>query len=120
MDREKVIKGLEAILEETADMFYRSNIQDALALLKAQEPRVLSVAEIFVEHITPDVIWIERRHENDICPGVWQIDHYEMGLGGIVDDLGEEIAERPDAYNVLWRCWTSRPTKEQMEMVKWE
>jgi rubrerythrin len=36
--RAKVIKGLEAILEETADMFYRSTIQDALALLKAQEP----------------------------------------------------------------------------------
>ena len=38
IDRKKVIKGLEAILEETADMFYRSTIQDALALLKAQEP----------------------------------------------------------------------------------
>lgn len=37
-DREKVIKGLGAILEETADMFYRSTIQDALALLKAREP----------------------------------------------------------------------------------
>lgn len=37
-DREKVIKGLEVILEETADMFYRSTIQDAIALLKAQEP----------------------------------------------------------------------------------
>ena len=36
--RAKVIKGLEAILEETADMFYRSTIQDALALLKTQEP----------------------------------------------------------------------------------
>lgn len=38
MDREKVIKGLQVILEETANMFYRSTIQDALALLKAQEP----------------------------------------------------------------------------------
>lgn len=37
-DREKVIKGLEVILEETADMFYRSTIQDAMALLKASEP----------------------------------------------------------------------------------
>lgn len=37
-DVEKVIKGLEVILEETADMYYRSTVQDALALLKAQEP----------------------------------------------------------------------------------
>lgn len=37
-DREKVIKGLEVILEETADMFYRSTIQDAMALLKTQKP----------------------------------------------------------------------------------
>lgn len=38
MEREQVIKGLEVILEDTADMFYRSTIQDAIALLKAQEP----------------------------------------------------------------------------------
>ena len=45
MDREKVIKGLEVILEDTADMFYRSIIQDAIALLKAQEPKPPVVKE---------------------------------------------------------------------------
>lgn len=50
IDRKKVIKGLEAILEETADMFYRSTVQDALALLKAQEP---------------DEDWISRKRLRD-------------------------------------------------------
>lgn len=51
-DREKVINGLEAILEETADMFYRSTIQDALVLLKAQEP------------LTAEVKWQERHRKS--------------------------------------------------------
>lgn len=25
-----------------------------------------------------------------------------------------------DDYGVKWRCWTARPTKEQMEAVKWD
>lgn len=134
--REKVIKGLMCIAGDVVfcahckysdvngsgrgDRCKRDCAKDALALLKAQEPRVLSVADIIDEHITPDIIWVERRHENDICAGVWQIDHYEMALEGVIDDLGEEIAERPDAYNTLWRCWTARPTDEQREAVPWE
>lgn len=137
VDREKVIKGLECCMVgdghslkcelcpyatvgddtcQTMDGLFA----DALALLKAQEPRVLSVADIIDVGITPDIIWIERRKEDDVAAGVWQIDHYEMVDGGVVDDLGEEIAEAPEAYNTKWRCWTARPTDEQREAVKWD
>ena len=129
-DREKVIKGLECcgyshFMDKCQDCPYDGKDcfkrlkDDAIALLKAQEPRVLSVADIIDAHITPDIIWVERRRENDICVGVWQIDHYEMAQDGVIDDLGEEIAEMPDAYNTLWRCWTSRPTDEQREATSW-
>lgn len=87
---------------------------------KTQEPRVLSVADIMDEHIIPDVIWVERRYENDVCAGVWQIDHYEMIFDGVMNDLSEEIAEKPELYNTLWRCWTSRPSDKQRKAVKWE
>lgn len=94
---------------------------DVIAILKAHEPRVLSVADIIDEGITPDVIWIERREEGDVAAGVWQIDHYEMVGGGVVDDLGEEIAEAPEAYNTRWRCWyPMKPTDEQRKEVQWD
>lgn len=94
---------------------------DVIAILKAHEPRVLSVADIIDNGITPDVIWIERREEGDVAAGVWQIDHYEMVGGGVVDDLGEEIAEAPEAYNTRWRCWyPTKPTDEQRKEVQWD
>lgn len=38
--------------------------------------------------------------------------------GGVVDDLGEEIAEAPEAYNTKWRCWyPTKPTDEQRKEV---
>ena len=58
-NRENVIKGLKVILEETADMLYISTIQDALALLEAHEPRVMTLEEIRNIHSETDV-WIER------------------------------------------------------------
>ena len=51
-EREKVIKGLEVILEDTADMFYRSTIQDALSLLKSQ---------------TRTIEQFEREREQQMC-----------------------------------------------------
>ena len=82
---------------------------------------ILSVADIIDLGRTPDVIWIERREEGDVAAGVWQIDHYEMVGGGVVDDLGEEIAEAPEAYNTKWRCWyPTKPTDEQRKEVQWD
>ena len=98
----------------------RKLIEEAPAVvLKVQEPRVLSTADIIDDGITPDVIWIERREESDVMAGVWQIDHYEMVGGSVVDDLGVEIAESPEAYNTRWRCWTGKPTEEQREAEPW-
>jgi hypothetical protein len=124
--RAKVIKGLEAILEETADMFYRSTIQDAIALLKAQEPRVMTLEEI---KALPDYVFLEDRDISHVF-SIKTISRPALPQLVFVNISGEECVgfRGPDGdtslvtsrYRVEWRCWTSRPTDEQREAVKWE
>ena len=120
MDREKVIKGLEELLEQSR---YNDSVgwnpdcdtetlEDAIALLKAQEPRVMT-AEDFENN--PDVdhdgflpAWIEYRRDGD-----W--DEYWEGQP---DEWGVCKADRI-VYESM-RYWTSRPTDEQREATPWE
>lgn len=127
-DREKVIKGLEQCVGyEDADNEYSciydgdtnpncpyagtggngvscmtKMMRDALALLKAQEPRVLTLAEYKALAEKPkeerDPVWEE-------WPGLkntWAIPNQAYG-----------------GYGTSWRCWTSRPTDEQREATSW-
>ena len=124
--RAKVIKGLEAILKETADMFYRSTIQDALALLKAQEPRVMTLHEIdYVINTTSKenerIFWAEVRSCTRKSFGVFQLDiaaddNYEALLLG----CSWPACYNRSTYGIKWRCWTSRPTDEQREAEPWQ
>lgn len=117
MDREKVISALEEQITWIMDNDFHKfqgwghavlAMKDALALLKAQEPRVMTLEEVFVWAETPaekrDPIFFEQRKgpngwiANSACPK----DYYLY-------------CEDGDA-----RCWTSRPTDEQREAVKWE
>ena len=105
-DREKVIKGLEVILEETADMFYRSTIQDALALLKAQEPRVMTPQDF-------DGNPMKDQYGNLPC---W-LESREPLVASNWCRWNEDDFIRPMMRN--FRPWTSRPTDEQREATPW-
>lgn len=85
---------------------------DVIALLKRQEPRVMTLDEA----LGGDECWIEGR--NGAC-----------GYGdALLTDDGERVdfyrPHRLDTldfyeYGLSWRCWTSRPTEEQRKAVKW-
>ena len=115
--RAKVIKGLEAILKETADMFYRSTIQDALALLKAQEPRVMAYEElstidgafIIESSAVHPLEWVFFFDTDAKSDAVWV-----QGFDG-----ERSIVYRED-YGIYVRCWTSRPANAQREAESWE
>lgn len=85
-------------------------IDDAIAFLKAQEPRVMTLEEVLEWAETPaekrDPIFFEQKEGKGpngwICNSVCPKDYYLCCLD-------------KDA-----RCWTSRPTDEQREAVKWE
>ena len=132
MTREKVMAGLECLTHvdfavyksecEKRDCPYKDTdceiavMKDAYNLLKAQEPRVMTLEEIRMQ----EVYWAER--ENVSRPWPIAMHHIRNAglLGGLVyqDYMGDDFNAK--GYGKTWRCWTSRPTDEQMEAVKWE
>lgn len=123
-DREKVIKAVQDGLDFFEDRAHGSRFEawiqaqkDALALLKAQEPRVMTLEE--VKMLDSDYYYLESMRS----PG--------KELREIVGAYGLTCVTWPSitwarqtmgdsGYGKTWRCWTSRPTREQMEAVKWE
>jgi hypothetical protein len=119
-DREKVIKGLEhavdvfdgRIFGPMYDMWMDAT-KDALALLKAQEPRVIKVGDVRnwvnSDRVTREPIVFEIR--GGVC--VWIVDDEVRGLPGEADLSS-------DLYGKTWRCWTSRPDQATREATPWE
>lgn len=92
--------------------------REALELLKAQEPRVMTLEESSAIN-GGDIVWIEDRSLNQMIVGIKfqspsENCYYVMLIG----------SKRPqpfskELYEVNWRCWTSRPTDEQREATPW-
>lgn len=126
---DKAIKGLECCILRDPDDFprcsvcpYESNCvnrlkMDVLALLKAQEPRVMTLDEIKdgepywlsagKEFVPRPVICIHREDDarKPYITFAWQFGTFSW---------------ESEDYDKTWRCWTSRPTDEQREAVKWD
>ena len=125
MTREEVIKGLECCSHEDIGDCYNcpynaptphcdiAMMRDALALLKAQEPRVMTVDDI-KELDDGAVVWVEFS-DGRLLPMVvdggclmrWQY------IWRICDGMFYD-----DDYKS--RAWTSRPTDKQRKAVKWD
>lgn len=114
-EMEKVIKGLECcgyshFMDKCQDCPYDGKDcfkrlkEDALALLKAQEPRVITIADFENNHDVDDLGYLNA----------W-VDYKDGNLCGwatiCVRDVGEFVDVR--------RYWTSRPTDEQKEATPW-
>lgn len=131
-DRDSALRGLAEISEymsnkadiaaigkgkEVFDSWYRAT-EDALALLREQEPRVMTLEE--VETLPYGYVLIETDKQDSLR---WldallfsknaNFSFDFITLEGRARLLGTE-------YNREWRCWTARPTNEQREAVKWD
>ena len=106
------------------DWFYgvQTKCEDALALLKAQEPGVMTLDEID-EHIIGKPYIIESSEFGDgsgpyIAYGLFfikQIDgKYRFAL------VDKHVWLLDEDYGKTWRCWTFQPTDEQREATPWE
>ena len=111
-DREKIIKGLECCLANAHNNCpYKSTdegidkvtscttylMKDALALLKAQEPRVMTLEDL-------SEICVEFK--NDLIP--MSLTHF---------NLGKIICYMQDGS---CRLWSAKPSIEQREEAKWD
>ena len=101
--------------------------RDAISLLKAQVPRVMTLKEVKLAK----VCWIE--FESRIFPAIYYCqgngNRFSVFIVNGNDDVFEDYEEDLDDneiwaenyfMNQLWRCWTSRPTDAQREAVKWD
>ena len=120
MDREKVIKGLECCAAALScdecpyneskecnnkGFFYSQAIEDALALLKEQEVRELTIAE-WRE-------WKANPKRNPICI-LWEHDTSPMWI------LRPTDVHEPALLMGKLKLFTGKPTFEQCKAVKWE
>ena len=127
--REKVIKGLECCrrgfcfscpyndgIDESVECKQKW-ADDALSLLKAQEPRVMTLDEVKAIPYDAD-IWIETEYYvGEIS--IFAATINTKGVRGVMV-YGSHKTYDYEAYNKLWRCWNARPTDEQREAVKWD
>ena len=94
---------------------------DALALLKAQEPRVMTLEKAQTALHNDDVVWVELK-DKIICGGIRMdgTDYFTMQNGDVLDVTDFDSGDGAEMYGKEVRCWTSRPTDAQREAAKWE
>ena len=131
---EKVIKGLECCkngfceecpydLSKRRDDHYceRWQVQDdAIGLLKDQQPRVLSYKEVmesdfvFIELFTDEKDGVEPEFIRAIS---LFISYEQPDFVTEYEICGHGTREE---YMHTWRCWTARPTEEQRKAEPWK
>ena len=117
---ENAINGLERFIADFKPFCGNKNdwqqVYDALTLLKAQEPRVMTLEELlakqtsYVEVNTPGQPVLQCTFS---FPGGEGISVYPIGTS-----TGPYL--RYADYLKKWRCWTSHPTDEQRGSAPWE
>lgn len=119
-DLEKVIKGLKQFKADFKPFCGNGSdwarVDDAINLLKEQEPRVMTLEE--VHEMAWDYCYLEEEVIKDkvlqIFTGKYRIKCITWpSIASCVLGFGD------DAYGKRWRCWTSRPTDEQRGATPW-
>lgn len=121
--RETVIKGLECCgaahlcvgrkcpYYDRYDCIYEL-ARDALALLKGQEPKVLTLEEACIE----SDVWYETI--TGVCR--WGALCYDVHKDLALYVSNGIVGVNPSTYGKTWRCWDKRPTEEERKAVKWD
>ena len=127
-DREKVISDLEEQITWIRDNDFHKfpgwghavlAMRDALALLKAKEPRVMTLEEVRALQ-NGAVVWIEDNDKVDIIPAI--VNHIWNSLPNMASftaAYAREVKADMLWYGVKWRCWTRKPGEDEREAVKW-
>lgn len=120
-DRKTVMSWLEGLAQDDwaewhSDSEVQTTAQAALDLLKAQEPRVMTLDEA----AAADEVWVEMWHGVPIMVAVLYITddfkNFELELLG----RNKKAFMLAKHYGHTWRCWTAKPTEEQRLAVKWD
>ena len=91
-------------------------LHEAIDLLKAQEPRVMTLEEV----LPTEVVYAEDIDKAKIIPVLVNMQAYDCIVLVRADGPSHLIHPLISEYGKRWRCWTSRPTDEQRQAVKWK
>ena len=107
------------LLESSRDEWQKI-AQKAIAKLKAQEPRVMTLGDLrdigsVWELNTPPYLWMEINPSYRWTRGFWVAwrEIYDM-----IDGLHPTYDA--DNYGKTWRCWTSSPDEKRRTETPWE
>ena len=99
---------------------------DAIALLKSQETRVMTLEEVVAHYslppVFPDDLGMQFDYLNDIQPLYFDFPHPEdpwIVHWRKYDEVNKYLDYWKADYGKTWRCCTSRPTDEQREAAPW-
>ena len=113
--------------ENGVHLCWQDLVDDAIALLKEREPRVMTLDEVLT---ADDFVWAEI-----YTPSKWSWCAIYVKIIPVVsndeivrieEDCGTGWTKSKSDYGKRgfldggWRCWTARPTEEQMRDTKWE
>lgn len=110
-DVNKIIEGLEDSIQCYRDAFDdggEKSLIDALAWLKKQEPRVITIDEF--RQYNDETIWLETKNNK----------LQQLTMEGIAVVLLVAEINRWNGYGSYWRCWNKQPTDEQRREVEWD
>ena len=133
MTREKVMTGLECLTHDDFAVYatecwehdcpYKNTdceiavMVDAYNLLKAQEPRVMTIGDLYGY----DMGYYERKDEELVWPVLIARGGPDSdGTVGLVRKDVFEIMADCGLINQTWRIWTAYPTIDQREAAKWK
>ena len=90
--------------------------QPTVELLKEKQPRLLTLEEVK----QAEVVWCEWGSVDGYveCMMFDKVD--ADGDYRFTEKLGSQIYFEPSEYNESWRCWSARPTAEQMQETGWD
>ncbi len=136
---EKVVRGLECCCEQhggpelceqcpyTNEPFPCGNaiMRDALALLRDQMPRVMTLEEVYEDY--DRVVWIECDDSKTQSVGQyrgrtgWHANCVTIWVRFVTMSFAADyLHRRADKYGKEWRVWSARPSPEQMANTPWE
>ena len=94
---------------------------DVIALLKAQEPKVMTLEEARAALHNDPVVWVELRDQM-LCGGIHMDGSrdFTMQNGDALDEIDLDNEDAARVYGKRVRCWTHKPTDEQRYAASWE
>lgn len=132
-DREKVIDNLEYHIHLLYDVIPHvsrddgeyleaaaKTMSDAIILLKAQEPRVMTESELdeYISSFDGEAaIWIEHKTLGLHCATLWSNNPSRSGKDFY--DIRYECYYERSAIGSHWRPWTRRPSDAQRGATPW-